>query len=54
MRLNVRNNTMAFNLSRKRAFVCDLDGTLFMGPNPIKPAVDFVIENTRSGRFRYF
>ena len=43
-----------FDLSRKKAFVCDLDGTLFMGPNPIKPAVDFVIENTKSGRFRYF
>lgn len=45
---------MSFDLSKKKAFVCDLDGTLFMGPNPIKPAVDFVIENTKSGRFRYF
>ena len=45
---------MAFDLSVKKAFVCDLDGTLFMGPNPIKPAVDFVIRNTKSGRFRYF
>lgn len=43
-----------FDLSKKKAFVCDLDGTLFMGPDPIKPAVDFVIENTKSGRFRYF
>ena len=43
-----------FDLSRKKAFVCDLDGTLFMGPNPIVPAVDFVIRNTKSGRFRYF
>jgi HAD superfamily hydrolase (TIGR01450 family) len=43
-----------FDLSKKKAFVCDLDGTLFMGPHPIRPAVDFVIENTRSGRFRYF
>ena len=25
-----------------------------MGPNPIKPAVDFVIENTKSGRFCFF
>ena len=32
----------------------DLDGKLFMGPIPIKPAVDFVIRNTKSGRFRYF
>lgn len=43
-----------FNLSQKKAFVCDLDGTLFMGPNPIKPAVDFVIRNTKSARFKYF
>ena len=45
---------MAFDISKKKAFVCDLDGTLFMGPNPIVPAVDFVIRNTNSGRFRYF
>ena len=45
---------MAFDISKKKAFVCDLDGTLFMGPNPIKPAVDFVIRNTKSGRFRFF
>lgn len=43
-----------FDISRKKAFVCDLDGTLFMGPNPIAPAVDFVIRHTRSGRFRFF
>ena len=43
-----------FDLSKKKAFVCDLDGTLFMGPDPIAPAVDFVIENTKSGRFRFF
>ena len=43
-----------FDIANKRAFVCDLDGTLFMGPNPIKPAVDFVIENTKSGRFCFF
>ena len=45
---------MAFDISKKKAFVCDLDGTLFMGPNPIRPAVDFVIRNTNSGRFRYY
>ena len=45
---------MAFDIRRKKAFVCDLDGTLFMGPNPITPAVDFVIRNTKSGRFRYY
>lgn len=43
-----------FDLAQKKAFVCDLDGTLFMGPNPIRPAVDFVIENTNSGRFSFF
>ena len=45
---------MAYELSKKKAFVCDLDGTLFMGPNPIPPAVDFVIRTTKSGRFRFF
>lgn len=32
-----------FDLSKKKAFVCDLDGTLFMGPDPIKPAVEFAL-----------
>ena len=45
---------MAYELSKKKAFVCDLDGTLFMGANPIPPAVDFVIRTTKSGRFRFF
>ncbi|MBQ6142187.1 MAG: HAD hydrolase-like protein [Kiritimatiellae bacterium] len=43
-----------FDIAKKKAFVCDLDGTLFMGPNPIKSAVDFVIESMNSGRFRFF
>ena len=43
-----------FDIKKKKAFVCDLDGTLFMGPDPIKPAVDFVIESTVSGRFSFF
>ena len=43
-----------FDIAKKKAFVCDLDGTLFMGANPIKSAVDFVIESTNSGRFRFF
>jgi hypothetical protein len=42
-----------FDITKKKAFVCDLDGTLFMGPDPIKPAVDFVIESTKSGRFSF-
>ncbi|MGN0846050.1 MAG: TIGR01457 family HAD-type hydrolase, partial [Kiritimatiellia bacterium] len=45
---------MAFDISKKKAFVCDLDGTLFMGPNPIVPAVDFVIESTKRGRFAFY
>ena len=45
---------MSFDLKKKKAFVCDLDGTLFMGPHPIAPAVKFVIDNTKSGRFKYF
>ena len=43
-----------FDLKKKKAFVCDLDGTLFMGPNPIPSAVKFVIDSTNSGRFRFF
>ena len=43
-----------FDISRKKAFVCDLDGTLFMGPDPIAPAVDFVIRGTKSGWFKFF
>ncbi len=45
---------MAFELHKKKAFVCDLDGTLFMGPNPIKPAVKFVIDSIASGRFSFY
>jgi len=48
------NPAMAFDIAKKKAFVCDLDGTLFMGPNPIVPAVRFVIESTKSGRFSFF
>lgn len=42
------------DLKKKKAFVCDLDGTLFMGPTPIESAVRFVTETTKSGRFKYF
>lgn len=45
---------MSFDLARKKAFICDLDGTLFMGAKPIASAVDFVIRNTQSGRFSFF
>ena len=43
-----------FEIAKKKAFVCDLDGTLFMGPSPIRSAVDFVIESTKSGRFAFY
>lgn len=42
------------DIKRKKAFVCDLDGTLFMGAEPIRPAVDFVIRSINSNRFRFF
>ena len=38
---------MQFDMTKKRAFVCDLDGTLFMGSDPIESAVRFVIDNTK-------
>ena len=38
-RSDCKEKLMSFELHRKKAFVCDLDGTLFMGPNPIAPAV---------------
>ena len=44
----------AFSIAEKRAFVCDLDGTLFVGAQPIETAVDYVIRNTRAGRFRFY
>lgn len=43
-----------FDINKKKAFVCDLDGTLFMGPDPIKSAVDFVIKSIEDGRFSFF
>ncbi len=42
-----------FSLARKKAFVCDLDGTLFMGNRPIAPAIDFVIGNDDKFAFYY-
>lgn len=43
-----------FDIKKKKAFVCDLDGTLFMGARPIESAVKFVIDGTNSGRFKFF
>jgi HAD superfamily hydrolase (TIGR01450 family) len=45
---------MPFEFNQKKVFVCDLDGTLFMGPHPIEPAVRFVIEACNSGRFAFY
>lgn len=42
-----------FNLQKKKAFVCDLDGTLFMGKRPIIPAVRFVTEHAKDYAFYY-
>ncbi len=43
----------AFDLSAKQAFVCDLDGTLFMGNRPIGPAIRFVTEHADRYVFYY-
>ncbi len=43
----------AFDISTKRAFVCDLDGTLFMGARPIAPAIRFVTEHAERYAFYY-
>lgn len=45
---------MAFDLAKKKVFVCDLDGTLFMGPDPIPPAVKFVRDSYAAGRFDFY
>jgi len=42
-----------FDLHAKKAFVCDLDGTLFMGSRPIAPAVRFAVEHARDFAFYY-
>lgn len=50
--MTTQQNTR-FDLASKQAFVCDLDGTLFMGKTPIGPAVRFVVEHARDYDF-YF
>ncbi len=42
----------AFNLSEKKAFVCDMDGTLFLGKKPIEPAIRFVTK--RADKYRFY
>lgn len=42
-----------FDLSAKKVFVCDLDGTLFMGIRSIGPAVRFVRKRAGDSEFYY-
>jgi HAD superfamily hydrolase (TIGR01450 family) len=42
----------AFAPASKKAFVCDLDGTLFLGNRPIAPAIRFIAEN--AGRYTFY
>ncbi len=44
---------LPFELHAKKAFVCDLDGTLFMGSRPIAPAIRFVKEHADDYAFFY-
>jgi HAD superfamily hydrolase (TIGR01450 family) len=32
----------SFDISNKKAIICDLDGTLYIGNRPIDPAIDFI------------
>ena len=43
----------AFALAAKKAFVCDLDGTLFLGSRPIAPAIRFITKNADKYAFYY-
>jgi HAD superfamily hydrolase (TIGR01450 family) len=40
-------------MQRKKAFVCDLDGTLFLGSRPIAPAIRFVTGHVEDFAFYY-
>ena len=42
-----------FNLTDKKALICDLDGTMFIGSKPIEPAVNFIKNNSEKLDF-YF
>lgn len=50
--MEIRNRD-PFDLRKKKAFVCDLDGTLFMGNRPIAPAIRFVTEHRADFTFYY-
>lgn len=49
----VIQNRPPLDLQKKKAFVCDLDGTLFMGNKPIAPAIRFVTQHADDYTF-YF
>ena len=42
-----------FNLLNKKAIICDIDGTVFIGNTPIKGAIDFIEKNHNNYDF-YF
>jgi HAD superfamily hydrolase (TIGR01450 family) len=42
-----------FDLKQKKAFICDLDGTLYIGSNPISSAIEFIIKNQNIFDFYY-
>lgn len=42
-----------FSLKNKKAFAVDLDGTLYVGTEPITEAVDFLIQNKNKYDFHY-
>jgi HAD superfamily hydrolase (TIGR01450 family) len=42
-----------FNYKSKKCYICDLDGTLFIGDSPIQKAVNFVVKNQNNFDFYY-
>lgn len=51
---NQRSDERSWNaLDRKKCFVVDLDGTVYVGNQPIQPTVDYIVENLHSKEF-YF
>ena len=39
--------------SKKRCIVLDMDGTVYLGNNPIQPAVDGIVRNWERFDFRF-
>jgi HAD superfamily hydrolase (TIGR01450 family) len=42
-----------FDIKQKKVFICDLDGTLYIGSNPISSAIEFIIKNQNIFDFYY-